>query len=493
MQVEGIPRTFWAVAALTALAAALRFPAIDASGFWLDETLTVELAAGSFGSILDGVKRQEGNPPLYFFAAWVWGQAFGTGEAGLRSLSALFGTLTVPVAYLAGRELVSRRAGLFTAALVAVNPLLVWFSQEARAYAMLVFLGAVSLLLFALALRAPTGWVLAGWAAASALAVATHWFGGFLVAAEGGLLLVSYRRRRGVWVANAAVAAAVAALLPVASAQLGEASGGEFMGDVPLARRVVEVPGVFLVGLETPYPFAAAALAALAALVGLVLLVVRGDEHEHRGAVLAGVLGLAVLTLPIGAALVGFDYYLYRYVLPALVPLAVVVAAGFGARRAGTAGPAAAAAFCALSIGIVAVTAGEPKFGREDWRTASEVMGPARGGRAVVATPRLGAFRTLVLYLPASRQVQGGTADVAEIVLLGMARRALGAWKEPEPPRPSTPPAPVPGFRLVERFEEEHFTLVRFRAARPTRVRLDRLERARLDAAEEAVVVLQSA
>src|SRR5438876_576650 len=79
-------------------------------------------------------------PPFYYMLAWGWAKLFGTGEVGLRSLSALAGTLTIPAAYAAGRALSSRRAGLIAAALFAVNPLLVWYSQEARAYALLALL-----------------------------------------------------------------------------------------------------------------------------------------------------------------------------------------------------------------------------------------------------------------------------------------------------------------------------------------------------------------
>src|SRR4029077_9241470 len=85
--------------------------------------------------------------------AWVWTQVTGTGEFGLRSLSALAGVATVPVAYLLGLELRGRRAGLMAAALVAVNPMLLWYSQEARAYALLALLCAVSLLYCARAER----------------------------------------------------------------------------------------------------------------------------------------------------------------------------------------------------------------------------------------------------------------------------------------------------------------------------------------------------
>ena len=116
-----------------------------------DEVITAaRVIPGSFAHMLHEVKGSESNPPLYYVLAWAWAKAFGTGEVGLRSLSALFGAATVPVAYLIGRELASRRAGLIAAALVAVNPMLIWYSQEARSYAVLVFFGAA----FAALLRA---------------------------------------------------------------------------------------------------------------------------------------------------------------------------------------------------------------------------------------------------------------------------------------------------------------------------------------------------
>ena len=86
--------------------------------------------------------------------AWAWSRPFGIGEVGLRSLSALIGTLTVPVAYVVGAQLVSRRSGLAAAALVAVSPLLVYYSQEARPYALAILLGGLSVGLFARALEA---------------------------------------------------------------------------------------------------------------------------------------------------------------------------------------------------------------------------------------------------------------------------------------------------------------------------------------------------
>ena len=118
-----------AVLALTALGAALRFPTLDRQSFWLDELVTVSLLDRGLGDVLHEIPRTEATPFVYYVVAWLWGSVFGLGEVGIRSLSALAGTATIPVAYGAGAVLASRRAGLVAAGLVAVNPFLVWYAQ----------------------------------------------------------------------------------------------------------------------------------------------------------------------------------------------------------------------------------------------------------------------------------------------------------------------------------------------------------------------------
>ncbi len=106
--------------------------------------------------MLKYMTETEATPPLYYVLAWPWAHVFGTGEIALRSFSAVIGTATVPLMYAAGKELVSRRAGLIAAALTATSPLMIWYSQEARAYALLVLFGAASLWFFARVLNNPT-------------------------------------------------------------------------------------------------------------------------------------------------------------------------------------------------------------------------------------------------------------------------------------------------------------------------------------------------
>ncbi len=144
-----------AVAALTVLGAVLRFYRIGHQGFWFDEGNTALLVHFSPGKMLGLIPQTESTPPLYYCVAWVWARIFGYGEAALRSLSALAGVAMIPVVYAAGTKLVSRRAGLFAAALATCSPLLIWYSQEARSYQLLALLAAVSLLAFAYALARP--------------------------------------------------------------------------------------------------------------------------------------------------------------------------------------------------------------------------------------------------------------------------------------------------------------------------------------------------
>ena len=147
--------TWLAVVVLTALGAALRFATLDTQSFWLDELVTVSLLDRDFADMLEGVRGTEATPYLYYVLAWPWAQVFGLGEVGLRSLSAVVGTLAVPVSYAAGAALCSRRVGVVVAALVAVHPFLVWYAQEARSYSLLVLLGACVVLFLGRALRAP--------------------------------------------------------------------------------------------------------------------------------------------------------------------------------------------------------------------------------------------------------------------------------------------------------------------------------------------------
>jgi mannosyltransferase len=447
-------RTLLAGAVL--LACALRFTALDARGWWRDEAVTVELLRLPFGSLLRAIPRSEGTPPLYYVLAWGWTRIFGDSEAGLRSLSAFFGTVTVIVVFLVARQLVSRRAGVTAAYFAAASPFLVWHAQDARAYSLLVLLTALSFLFFVRVGRRYARSDAVGFALASSLALLTHYFAVFLVAPEAVWLVLQRSTRRLALVPVAIVAAVALSLLPLVDAQRGNVS---WIADVSRARRFVEVPQEFLVGPQAPWERATTVLAGLIVAAAMALFALRGSRAEWRCVRPALVVGLAAIAFPLVLVGGGLDYVLGRNLIVAWVPLAIVVAAGLSTRRAGAAGVTLAVAVVALGVGIVAGSASMPKFGAEDWRGAAHALGPApAGGRAIVLWPDAGR-EPFLLYRPDAHDLPPSGADASEVVLLtfGSQRRDRATIEALSPPPP---------FRQSERRDERYFTLVRFDADR---------------------------
>src|SRR5204863_7532750 len=119
---------------------------------------------------------------------------------------------------------------------------MVWYSQEAREYMLLMVLCAGSLLFFARAWRTPRPRTVVWWAVLGALAMLTQYFAGFLVAAEGLALLYRYRSRTTL-TALAALAALQTVLVPHVVPRLDHPT--EFIVSIPLSIRLQQVPVTF--------------------------------------------------------------------------------------------------------------------------------------------------------------------------------------------------------------------------------------------------------
>jgi mannosyltransferase len=397
-------RTFWALTGLTALAAALRFSTLGLQSYHHDEIVTASrILGGGFWHAMSAVGASESAPPLYYTLAWLWTQLTGTGEVGLRSISALAGVATVPVAYLIGASLRDRRAGIAAAALLAVNPMMLWYSQEARAYALFALLTAVSLLYFLRALNGGHRRDLLAWGAFSALALATHYFAVFPVAAEAAWLA---RRRgraclRGLWI----IVLTGLLLAPLAIQQIS-IDHAEWIGNHPLGRRLWEAGMTFMVGetgdiIARPVNPLLALIPALLVVSALVLLLVRAGPGERRAAGIPAAIAGATVALPVLLALVSpsRDYVLGRNLMPALVPLLVTVAIALTARRAGRLGAVGGLALAVYFLGFCVLASLSPSFQRPDWDAVGAKLGQPAAPRAIV-TWMLGEA-PLRYYLPA--------------------------------------------------------------------------------------------
>ncbi|MDX6666169.1 MAG: mannosyltransferase [Solirubrobacteraceae bacterium] len=449
------------LAGLLVLAAAVRFAGLGHQSFWLDEAFTERLLRHSFGDMLNVLPDSESTPPLYYVLAWPWARIFGFGEAGLRSLSALAGTLTVLAGWAAARRLAGPAAALATAAVLAVHPLLVWFSQEARAYALATLFAALSLWCWAaLVQRGGRRWWI-GWAAASAAALATHYFAAFLVAGEAAYLLWRAPDRRAVLLACAPVAAVGAALAPLALAQR-RTGNTAYISEEGLGRRLVQVPKQLLVGYASPGQAVTAVLAVL--LVAVALNALRRRDAPAGGRRALALAAFAIL-VPAALAVVGLDYFNGRNVLMALPALAVAIGAGLTTLRR----PLAVSALAVLLLVVTVLDATDTRYQREDWRGAARALGPEHGARIVVATPS-SADIALAPYLPTVTRLAPTGASVSEIDLLAIPLRSTGSGSQP-PPRPAVAPRLPPQFVPAGRTLGARFTVLRFRAPAPQPVR----------------------
>jgi hypothetical protein len=181
------------VAGLTALALLLRVPNLGRA-YWIDETISVGIASHRLGQI-PGLLRHDGSPPLWYYLLHWWIEAFGTSPDATHTLSLIVSLAAVPAGYWAGRELFDRRAGIAAAALMATNPYLNWYSTETRMYTLVIL---ISIFACAFAWRAasdrrPLDAVAAS--VAFAALIYTHYWGLYLAAATGGVLVVVAWRR----------------------------------------------------------------------------------------------------------------------------------------------------------------------------------------------------------------------------------------------------------------------------------------------------------
>lgn len=466
----------------------MRFATLSARGFWVDEAITVDLVDGSLGDLVERLRRYSvDQPPLYYLLAWGWSKSFGTGELAMRSLPALLGAACVPVAYLAGVQLLSRRAGVVAALLTALSPLVVWHSQDARPYALVILLGGLSFAVFLRLLEDRRAWVLALWVLVSVLAMAAHYAVGFLIAGEL-LWLLFARRGPAVLVALAAVLVAVL-LLQDHRTGGGSLGTGFWTQNYSLASRLAQVPAQLLVGYQPPLQLESAIAAALLAGGVLALLALRADARERSVAaipIFVCAVGVGVpMAIAAGGHLGGLTT---RYLVGAWVPLAAAGAVGLVASRSRRVGLALTVLVCALFVAIGATSAWKPKFDREDWRGAARALGPPGTRQAIVVSPREGVL-PLGLYRPHARDLPDRGLELRRIALLALPRPYRRVGERPRPPRPAAVEAPLPGFFEVGRRQGELYTIVFFRSRRPRLVTPAALAGRGLDGASGGVLV----
>jgi len=202
MNASGKRLDWWLVLGALCAGAAVRAAYLNTWGPWFDEVYFSVFArpwqsggVNGFFDLLGWIHGNDVHPPVYFALLLYWIKLFGQSAVALRLPSLLFGLATIPAAYALGRDALGRRVGLALAWLIALAPAHVWYSVEARPYALLTLLTTLSCwlcwrLLFGECKRG----TLMAYAVVTVLLPGTHHLGWFVIAGQAALAALHWKQ-----------------------------------------------------------------------------------------------------------------------------------------------------------------------------------------------------------------------------------------------------------------------------------------------------------
>jgi len=167
--------TLW-VAVCLLIGIVLRLFRLDAQSLWSDEGIQYFIAsAGSFWEVIQRAQEHTFHPPLSFILNYVFLQVQES-DTFLRLPSALMGIISLPLTYGLVRKLTSKQVALGALFVLAISPLHIWYSQEARMYMPLLLASVLNTLVLLYALERGRFFWWALYACTMALGVFLHIF-----------------------------------------------------------------------------------------------------------------------------------------------------------------------------------------------------------------------------------------------------------------------------------------------------------------------------
>jgi mannosyltransferase len=155
---------------------------------WLDEALSVNIAALPLGDIAEAL-RHDGHPPLYYFLLHGWMDVVGDGDTAVRALSGLISVLTLPLIWIVARRRAGDTVAWLALLILAVSPYALRYGTETRMYSLVIALTLLGWWAIDLALESPRPLRLAAVTICSGALLLTHYWSFWLLGAVGLLLL----------------------------------------------------------------------------------------------------------------------------------------------------------------------------------------------------------------------------------------------------------------------------------------------------------------
>lgn len=167
--------------AIFILACLMRFFHLSYQSLHIDEAYILTLVR-DFGirEIIENAINHDPRPPLYYMLLHYWIKIFGATEAGVRSLSALFGCLTVIPVFMIAKKMFDKKTALLSIFLLAINPFNIYYSQMIKEVALVSFFAITAFLFFLIALEKNKKIHWALYILCSLFSIYLHYAAGFL-------------------------------------------------------------------------------------------------------------------------------------------------------------------------------------------------------------------------------------------------------------------------------------------------------------------------
>jgi len=396
---------------IAALYLVLGFYQIDAQSLWTDEVISVRRTSQAASLLMSS------QSPLYFSLLVLWTETAGETELALRSLSAVLGLVAIVLVYVVGLRLFNRRIALVATLIMATSPYFIWYAQEVRYITLLIATSLAMTYSFHRALSSSTWhwWALYGFT--SALALFTFLTVVFLVAAHGLFLLcrTSGRPFLKKWLASQLIVVILFAawfidrtahrLQAIFSSRpvVVSSDQGRSRQRVPVTDVVGAIPYTFFTfstgfslgpslkdlhesrsvdDLLSHAPLVVPVAILFASLFALGLRRLRREPSMDLFLLLwLGVPVLGVFTI---ATITTYHVYNTRYVAMVLPAYLVILARGIAEfRRPGMQNMALAAVLCVNGISLSNYYF-DPRYGREDARSAARYLEEAAGSKDII-------------------------------------------------------------------------------------------------------------
>ena len=169
----------------------MRIYKLDFQSLWNDELATWEMSR--YESVSDVMTKgiiPDNHPPGYQLIMHFVIQTFGSSESALRFPSVLAGILSILVIFFFAKQLYGKREGILAAVLLAFSWAPVYYSQEARAYSLLLLFSLFTTWqLYSIFTKNYVGskkyWLIAGYTISAITMAYLHYFGLYFILLQG--------------------------------------------------------------------------------------------------------------------------------------------------------------------------------------------------------------------------------------------------------------------------------------------------------------------